>query len=57
MMVTVDHNLLDNVECFFSATNTNPLCAKTCKRDGTIKTSFCASEFGKTFHTATIKKT
>nr|XP_043899047.1 procollagen C-endopeptidase enhancer a [Solea senegalensis] len=23
----------------------NPLCAKTCKRDGTIKTSFCASEF------------
>ncbi len=24
----------------------NPLCAKACKRDGTIKTSFCASEFG-----------
>ncbi|KAM6983397.1 procollagen C-endopeptidase enhancer a isoform 1-T1 [Tautogolabrus adspersus] len=23
----------------------NPLCAKACKRDGTIKTSFCASEF------------
>ncbi|KAJ0061807.1 hypothetical protein NL108_012464, partial [Boleophthalmus pectinirostris] len=23
----------------------NPLCAKTCKRDGTIKTSFCSSEF------------
>lgn len=27
------------------ATETNPLCAKACKRDGTIKTSFCASEF------------
>ncbi|TRY90604.1 hypothetical protein DNTS_034647 [Danionella cerebrum] len=24
---------------------TNPLCAKACKRDGTIKTSFCTSEF------------
>lgn len=23
----------------------NPLCAKACKRDGTIKTSFCSSEF------------
>uniref|UniRef100_A0A665XA50 Procollagen C-endopeptidase enhancer 2-like n=1 Tax=Echeneis naucrates TaxID=173247 RepID=A0A665XA50_ECHNA len=23
----------------------NPLCAKACKRDGTIKSSFCASEF------------
>nr|XP_057934573.1 procollagen C-endopeptidase enhancer a isoform X2 [Doryrhamphus excisus] len=23
----------------------NPLCAKACRRDGTIKTSFCASEF------------
>ncbi|KAM3601421.1 uncharacterized protein V6R79_012645 [Siganus canaliculatus] len=23
----------------------NPLCAKACKRDGTIKTSFCTSEF------------
>ncbi|XP_070700159.1 procollagen C-endopeptidase enhancer a [Pempheris klunzingeri] len=23
----------------------NPLCAKACKRDGNIKTSFCASEF------------
>ncbi|XP_030217137.1 procollagen C-endopeptidase enhancer a [Gadus morhua] len=23
----------------------NPLCAKACKRDGTIKTSYCASEF------------
>ncbi|KAM9847142.1 procollagen C-endopeptidase enhancer a [Aulostomus maculatus] len=23
----------------------NPLCARACKRDGTIKTSFCASEF------------
>ncbi|XP_003450532.1 procollagen C-endopeptidase enhancer a [Oreochromis niloticus] len=23
----------------------NPLCAKACKRNGTIKTSFCASEF------------
>ncbi|XP_034462765.1 procollagen C-endopeptidase enhancer a [Hippoglossus hippoglossus] len=23
----------------------NPLCAQACKRDGTIKTSFCASEF------------
>lgn len=27
------------------ATDTNPLCAKACKRVGTIKTSFCASEF------------
>ncbi|XP_059401027.1 procollagen C-endopeptidase enhancer 2-like [Carassius carassius] len=27
------------------ATDTNPLCPKTCKRDGTFKTSFCASEF------------
>ncbi|KAK1800713.1 hypothetical protein P4O66_005905 [Electrophorus voltai] len=25
--------------------NTNPHCTKTCKRDGTIKKSFCASEF------------
>ncbi|XP_072515261.1 procollagen C-endopeptidase enhancer a [Salminus brasiliensis] len=24
---------------------TNPLCTKTCKRDGTIKASFCASDF------------
>ncbi|KAG9263173.1 procollagen C-endopeptidase enhancer 2-like [Astyanax mexicanus] len=24
---------------------TNPLCPKTCKRDGTIKASFCASDF------------
>ncbi|KAG7257987.1 hypothetical protein CRUP_023185, partial [Coryphaenoides rupestris] len=23
----------------------NPLCAKACKREGTIKTSYCASEF------------
>ncbi|KAF4108203.1 hypothetical protein G5714_010962 [Onychostoma macrolepis] len=27
------------------ATGTDPMCAKACKRDGTIKTSFCASEF------------
>ncbi|ROL54432.1 Procollagen C-endopeptidase enhancer 1 [Anabarilius grahami] len=27
------------------STDTNPLCAKACKRDGSIKTSFCASEF------------
>nr|AAB94049.1 procollagen C-proteinase enhancer protein [Takifugu rubripes] len=25
----------------------NPLCTKDCKRQGTIKSSFCASEFGK----------
>lgn len=24
----------------------NPLCAKACKRDGTIKSAYCASEFG-----------
>lgn len=24
----------------------NPLCAKVCKRQGTIKSGFCASEFG-----------
>ncbi|XP_067290156.1 procollagen C-endopeptidase enhancer a [Pseudorasbora parva] len=28
-----------------TATDTNPLCPKACKRDRTIKTSFCASEF------------
>ncbi|XP_043107102.1 procollagen C-endopeptidase enhancer a [Puntigrus tetrazona] len=27
------------------ATGTDPMCAKACKRDGTIKTSFCASEY------------
>uniref|UniRef100_A0A672KJI4 Procollagen C-endopeptidase enhancer 2-like n=1 Tax=Sinocyclocheilus grahami TaxID=75366 RepID=A0A672KJI4_SINGR len=27
------------------ATGTDPMCPKACKRDGTIKTSFCASEF------------
>lgn len=32
---------------FFFSVPQNPLCAKACKRDGTIKTSFCASEFGK----------
>lgn len=32
---------------FFSLAPQNPLCAKACKRDGTIKSSFCASEFGK----------
>lgn len=26
----------------------NPMCAKACKRDGTIKTSYCASEFALT---------
>ncbi|XP_026114688.1 procollagen C-endopeptidase enhancer 2-like [Carassius auratus] len=26
-------------------TGTNPVCPKACKREGTIKTSFCASEF------------
>uniref|UniRef100_A0A9R1SP22 Procollagen C-endopeptidase enhancer a n=2 Tax=Cyprinus carpio TaxID=7962 RepID=A0A9R1SP22_CYPCA len=27
------------------ATDTDPMCVKACKREGTIKTSFCASEF------------
>lgn len=31
----------------FSLVSQNPLCAKACKRDGTIKSSFCSSEFGK----------
>lgn len=39
-----------NNDCFYlfmSVVAQNPLCAKACKREGTIKTSFCASEFGK----------
>lgn len=37
-------------QLFFSLVPQNPLCAKACKRDGTIKSSFCASEFGKFPH-------
>lgn len=32
---------------FTSLVPQNPLCARACQRQGTIKTSFCASEFGK----------
>ena len=31
---------------FTSLVAQNPLCAKACKREGTIKSAYCASEFG-----------
>lgn len=32
---------------FISSVSQNPLCARECKRPGAVKSSFCASEFGR----------